>query len=54
MIDTYSVALHTLVEALDLTIAYESTDYRAVRLTVEEVARPGLQLAGYSAKGRQR
>ena len=47
MIDTYSVALHTLVEALDLTIAYESTDYRAVRLTVEEVARPGLQLAGY-------
>ena len=47
MIDTYSVALHTLVEKLNLTIAYESTDYRSVRLTVEDVARPGLQLAGY-------
>jgi len=47
MIDTYSVALHTLVEKLGLEIAYESTDYRSVRLTVEDVARPGLQLAGY-------
>jgi len=47
MIDTYSIPLRTLVEKLDLTILHESTDYRAVRLTVEDVARPGLQLAGY-------
>ncbi|MBQ6719250.1 MAG: HPr(Ser) kinase/phosphatase [Oscillospiraceae bacterium] len=47
MIDTYSVPLRTLVEKLGLKIAYASTDYAAVRLTVEDVARPGLQLAGY-------
>ena len=47
MIDTYSIALHTMVEKLNLQIAYQSTDYRSVRLTVEDVARPGLQLVGY-------
>ena len=47
MIDTYSIALHTLVEQLNLEVIFASTDYRAVRLTVEDVARPGLQLAGY-------
>ena len=47
MIDTYSVPLHTLVEKLGLEIAFASTDYMSVRLTVEDVARPGLQLAGY-------
>ena len=47
MIDTYSVAMHTMVEDLKLQVAYRSTDYQAVRLTAEDVARPGLQLAGY-------
>ena len=47
MIDTYSIALHQLVERLNFTVLYESTDYRSVRLTTEDVARPGLQLAGY-------
>ena len=47
MIDTYSIALHTLVEQLKLEIVYASTDFQSVRLTVEDVARPGLQLAGY-------
>ena len=47
MIDTYSISLRTLVEKLGLEIVYASTDYNAVRLTVEDVARPGLQLAGY-------
>ena len=47
MIDTYSVPLHTLVEKLGLEVAYASTDYANVRLTVEDVSRPGLQLAGY-------
>ena len=47
MIDTYSVPLHTLVEKMKLEVVFASTDYHAVRLTVEDVARPGLQLAGY-------
>ena len=47
MIDTYSITLRTLVEKLNLTIVFQSTDYNSVRLTVEDVARPGLQLAGY-------
>lgn len=47
MIDTYSVALHTMVEKLNLKILYESTDFRSVRLTTGDVARPGLQLVGY-------
>ncbi len=47
MIDTYSVPLRTLVDKLGLEVAFASTDYASVRLTVEDVARPGLQLAGY-------
>ena len=46
MIDTYSVPLKTLVEEFNLEIVYASTDYESIRLTVEDVARPGLQLAG--------
>lgn len=47
MIDTYSVALSKLVEEFHLTILHESTDYPSIRLTVEDVARPGLQLTGF-------
>ena len=47
MIDTYSVLLTTLVKEFQLEVAYASTDFEAIRLTVEDVARPGLQLAGY-------
>ena len=47
MIDTYSVLLTTLVKEFHLEVAYASTDYASIRLTVEDVARPGLQLAGY-------
>ena len=47
MIDTYSIPLHTLVEKLNLEVAFASTDYKSVRLTVEDVSRPGLQLVGY-------
>ncbi len=47
MIDTYSVPLKTLVEKFRLEIAYASTDFDSIRLTVEDVARPGLQLAGF-------
>jgi HPr kinase/phosphorylase len=47
MINMYSVALTALVEEFALEVAYKATDYDKIRLTVEDVARPGLQLAGY-------
>jgi HPr kinase/phosphorylase len=47
MIDTYSVALTTLVEDLGLQVESASTDYESIRLTVEDLARPGMQLTGY-------
>jgi len=47
MIDTYSVPLTTLAKEFNLDIEHASTDYTAIRLTVEDVSRPGLQLAGY-------
>ena len=47
MTDTYSVPLTTLVKEFNLQVKYAATDYKSIRLTVEDVARPGLQLAGY-------
>ena len=47
MIDTYSVALRELVKEFDLQIEYAATDYDSIRLTVPDLSRPGLQLAGY-------
>lgn len=47
MIETYSVKLTKLVEEFHLEVAYAATDYESIRLTVEDVARPGLQLSGY-------
>ena len=47
MPDTYSVPLTTLVKVFHLEPAFLSTDYESIHLTVEDVARPGLQLAGY-------
>ncbi len=45
--EMYSLPLTTLVEEFHLDVAYAATDYASIRLTVEDVARPGLQLAGY-------
>ena len=45
--DNYCVPLKTLVEQFHLEVAYAATDYEDIRLTVADVARPGLQLAGY-------
>ena len=42
-----SIPLKKLVEEFQLDIAFASTDYEKIRLTVEDVSRPGLQLAGY-------
>lgn len=47
MVDTYSVPLTTLVKEFGFQVAFASSDYASIRLTVEDVARPGLQLAGY-------
>ncbi len=47
MIDTYSVPLSTLVKDFHLQVVHEATDFASIRLTVEDVSRPGLQLAGF-------
>ena len=47
MYEIHSVPLTTLVEAFKLEVAYTATDYEKILLTVEDVSRPGLQLAGY-------
>ena len=47
MLDAHSVPLTTLVEEFQLEVLYMANDYDKIRLTVEDVARPGLQLAGY-------
>ena len=47
MYDIHSVLLTTLVKEFNLEVAFAATDYEQIRLTVVDVARPGLQLAGY-------
>ena len=47
MPDGNGVLLNNLVEHLHLEIAFRSTDYDTVRLTVQDLSRPGLQLVGY-------
>ena len=47
MVDTYSVPLSDLVKEFDLQIEFASTDFDSIRLTVEDVSRPGIQLAGF-------
>ena len=47
MEDIYSVPLSQLVEEFDLQVLYRASDFDSVRLTVEDVSRPGIQLAGY-------
>ena len=47
MPENYSVPLTQLVEEFHLQVAFAATDFEKIHLTVEDVARPGLQLAGY-------
>lgn len=47
MIETYSVPLSALVDDFKLEIAFRASDFEQIRITVEDVSRPGLQLAGY-------
>ena len=44
---TYSVRMKQVVEQFNLTVLHASTDYETVEIMVEEVSRPGLQLAGF-------
>ncbi len=45
--ELYTVPLKRLVEEFHLEVTYAASDYESACLTVEDVARPGLQLAGY-------
>lgn len=47
MNNMYSIPLKTLVDEFSLEIVHRATDYDKIRLTVEDVSRPGLQLAGF-------
>ena len=47
MAEAYSVPLTTLVDVFSLEVAYPATDMSSIQLTVEDVSRPGLPLAGY-------
>ena len=47
MNDAYSVALTSLVEEFSMEVAHRATDYEKIRVMVEDVSRPGMQLAGY-------
>ena len=47
MAETYCVPLSQVVSQFDLEVAWRSTDYEKLQITVADVARPGLQIAGY-------
>lgn len=41
------VPLSEVVKEFDLSLSYEATDYEKIRLTVEDVSRPGLPMTGF-------
>lgn len=47
MSNLYSVALQQLVQEFNLIPAYRSSDYERVHVTVDDISRPGLQIAGF-------
>ena len=47
MSELYSVPLKELVREFGMKVEYAATDFDKVRLTVADLSRPGLQLAGY-------
>ncbi len=47
MPETKGVLLTQVVQEFGLNVVYAATDYSVIRLTVADVARPGIQLAGY-------
>lgn len=47
MVEDFYVPLTTLVEDHSLEVVFAASDYETRVLTVEDVSRPGIQLAGY-------
>ena len=47
MIDAHSVSLASIVKEFDLQVVHASTDFDSIRITVEDISRPGIQLSGY-------
>lgn len=47
MVETYGIPLSTLAKEFHLEIEHESSNFSGIRLTVEDISRPGLSLAGY-------
>lgn len=47
MVSTYSVLLSELVQEFNLEFFNKATDYEKIRVTVDDISRPGLQLAGF-------
>ena len=47
MMDYHYIPLKTMAEEFHLEVVFAASDYNAIRLTVADVTRPGLQLAGY-------
>lgn len=47
MEDIFSVSLAELVEEFQFTVEFAATDYQKIRLTVQDLARPGIQMMGY-------
>ena len=45
--NNYSTKLKDLVEEFHLSMAYRASNYDEIRVTVDEVSRPGLPLVGY-------
>ncbi len=45
--NNYSTKLKDLVEEFHLSMAYRASNYDDIRVTVDEVSRPGLPLVGY-------
>ena len=45
--NNYSAKLKVLAEEFHLSMAYRATNYDEIRVTVDEVSRPGLPLVGY-------
>ena len=43
----YSIPLKKLAEEFNLSVAWQSTDYEHIEVTVDEVSRPGLPLVGF-------
>ena len=47
MTDTHSIPLTTIIKVFDLQVVHAATDMDSIRITVEDISRPGIQLSGY-------